>query len=530
MTKPRTLLAADLFCGAGGTSSGLYKAAHNTGYDEVKLIAINHWDVAIATHSANHPGAEHLCESLDNVDPRKAVPGGYLNLMVASPECTHHSVARGGKPINDQSRASAWHICRWAEALYIENILIENVPEFLSWGPIGYNGRPLQSKKGALFHNFIDALKALNYTVDHRLLNAADYGDATSRVRLFIIATRKRKRIEWPEPTHTPDGRRTLFGPTVKWRPAREIIDWELKGKSIFDRRKPLAPKTLKRLAAGARKFWGIDLEPFLVMMYGTNDARSLDKPLPTVTANGKHIALAEPFLIPQFSDHAPRSVDRPLNTLTTTSRGITLCEAQLEPFTLQQQSGGVARPASKPLPTIATKGAISLTEGFLIPFFGERAGQEPRTHSVDEPLPAVTSHGAGALAEPFLVVMKGQSNSASIQQPLPTTTTKSHLGLAEPFIQKYYGTGITKSVEDPLDAVTTKDRFGLVTPIIIERDGQRYFLDIRLRMLQNHELAAAQGFDRGYQFQGNKSQQTKQIGNAVPVTLATRLVESLLQ
>jgi DNA (cytosine-5)-methyltransferase 1 len=232
----KKLHAADLFCGAGGTSTGLVQAAHEVGYDEVKLVAVNHWDVAIATHTANHPGAKHLCETLDNVNPRTAVPSGYLDILVASPECIHHSNARGGTPMNDQSRASAWHICRWAEALYIKTILVENVPEFESWGPLGSNGRPLESKKGALFQNFLDALRSLGYTVDYKLLNAANYGDATSRTRLFVMAKRGRCKIEWPTPTHTADGATTLFGPTQKWRAAREIIDWSLEGHTRVSR------------------------------------------------------------------------------------------------------------------------------------------------------------------------------------------------------------------------------------------------------------------------------------------------------
>lgn len=252
----RLIYAADLFCGAGGTSTGLLHACESLGL-RLKLLAINHWNLAIETHSANHPYAEHLCESMDSVDPRKAVPGGRLQILIASPECTHHSNARGGRPINDQSRASAWHILRWAEALRIDNILVENVREFQSWGPIGTNGRPLKSRRGETYRAFLQALRSLGYEVQDRILNAADFGDPTTRERLFILARRGRAPISWPVPTHTAIAGKTLFGKTQAWRAAREIIDWSIPGQSIFTRKRPLAPATLARMAVGLQKFGG---------------------------------------------------------------------------------------------------------------------------------------------------------------------------------------------------------------------------------------------------------------------------------
>ena len=285
--QPKTITAADLFCGAGGTSTGLSQACEAAGIN-VDLLAVNHWTVAIDTHSRNHPEARHLCESLDNVDPRKVIPGGRLNLLVASPECTHHSNARGGKPMSDQSRASAWHILRWAEALYIDNILIENVREFMNWGPLGVDGRPMKSKRGQTFQAFLAGLRSLNYDVDYRVLNAADYGDPTTRERLFVMARKRPRRVRWPEPTHRPASEEpNLFGKKLPWRTAREVIDWNLPGTSIFHRKRPLSPTTIARIAAGLRKFGGLAAEPFLVMLYGTGKTRSVNDPLPTVTAGG---------------------------------------------------------------------------------------------------------------------------------------------------------------------------------------------------------------------------------------------------
>ncbi len=480
----RVIRAADLFCGAGGTSAGLAAACRDAGL-AVELLAVNHWDVAIETHTANHPWAQHRCESLDNVDPRKAIPGGRLNLLVASPECTHHSRARGGKPCSDQSRASAWHVLRWAEALYVENILVENVPEFLEWGPLGADGRPMRSKKGELFRAFTDGLKALGYRVDYRILNAADYGDATTRQRLFVQARRGGKRITWPEPTHAPRGGRTLFGELRPWRPAREVIDWALPGKSIFDRKRPLAPRTLERIAEGLRRFGGDAAEPFLLAL----------------THGGR-----------------VRSVDRPLPTVTTARRGEW---ALVEPFVIGQHGGAVARLVEEPLPTIATKGAVALVEPFLVPFYGEREGQAPRTHSVEEPVPTIPASPKFGLVEPFLTVLRNNADARSLDDPLPTVTAGGeHVGLVEPFLVPYYGNSGAVPVTQPMPTVTTRDRFGLV---------EQLGVDIRFRMLAPHELAAAMGFPQEYQFTGNREARVKQIGNAVPVNLARALCGALL-
>jgi DNA (cytosine-5)-methyltransferase 1 len=496
VSRERVVKAADLFCGAGGTSSGLWAACEAL-KAKLELLAINHWNVAISTHRQNHSYAQHLCESMDAVDPRKVVPGRKLNLLVASPECTHHSNARGGRPMSDQRRASAWHILRWAEALYIENIIIENVREFRTWGPLGANDRPLKSKRGETYRAFLNALRSLGYTVEDRLLNAADFGDPTTRERLFIVARRGGRKITWPEPTHTSGSLETLFGTLKPWRAAREIIDWSIPGSSIFDRKRPLAPATLARIEAGLRKFGGKNAEPFLVILRRNGSARSLDEPIPTLTAGGKHIALCEPFV-------------------------------------LQQQSGGAPRSVEDPLPTVATKGAISLIEPFIVPFFGERDGQEPRTHSIGSPLPTVTSHGAGALVEPFIVrvnhgVKPGERDphsrrAHSIDDPLSAITTVHGHALIEPFLVKYNGTAKARPISEPLDTVTTKDRFGLV-----ETEHGPARLDIRFRMLRPQELSRAMSFRSDYKFAGNREEQVKQIGNAVPVKLAQALCEAVL-
>jgi DNA (cytosine-5)-methyltransferase 1 len=347
------IFAADLFCGAGGTSTGLIQAAQALGLD-VNLLAINHWNLAIATHSANHPGVEHRCEDLDNVNPRKVVPGGYLDLLVASPECMSHSRARGGTPKNDQSRATAFHVLRWAEALYVKDILIENVPEFTRWGPLDKDGEPIKRLEGQVFLSFIHTLESLGYNVDWRLINCADFGDPTTRERLFIQA-RREKPVSWPEPSH---GAVDMFEQRRPYHTAREIIDWTIKAESIFSRKRPLKPNTMRRIAKGLQKFSGLPfitstggpvgqgrnpkgmdepistilsddhhalVEPFLVMFYGQGNARSVDIPMPVVTAQGEHIGLCEPFLVEYHGDSGNnervREVDKPLPTVDTSNR-----------------------------------------------------------------------------------------------------------------------------------------------------------------------------------------------------------------
>lgn len=487
MTTPRTIQAADLFCGAGGTSSGLYHACDHASV-RLDLVAINHWTVAIQTHTSNHPDARHICAPLEGLDPRKAVPSGRLDILVASPECTHHSIARGGRPVSDQLRASAWHILRWAELLRIDNILIENVREFRDWGPTNAAGKPIKSRRGDMYQAFLNALRALNYNVEDRILNAADYGDPTTRRRLFIMARRGGKTINWPEASHG-------IGIKHAYRTAREIIDWSLPGQSIFCRRKPLAPRTVARIAAGIRKYGGENAQPFLTMLYGTNDVRSVDRPCPTITAGGQHIGLVQPFLIKYHGDHA--------GTNDSAERNCSL---------------------DFPIPTLDTSNRYGLVEPFVI--HTNHEGGE-RTHSIDLPLPTVTCghRGEMALIEPFIIGQQSKSAPRTVDEPLPTIATKGAIALVEPFLTKYYGTAKTQGTDEPLDTITTKDRFGLVEPSADDRG----VLDIRFRMLQPHELAAAMSFENGYRFSGNKTDQIKQIGNAVPVQLAAALCGSLL-
>lgn len=453
----KTFHMADLFCGAGGTSTGAMQAAAALGY-RVNLTAINHWTTAIATHTANHPEARHFCQSLDTINPRELYKRGQLDLLWGSPECMSHSKARGGLPVNDQSRATAWCITRWAEALQPSVILVENVEEFADWGPIGTNGRPLKTRKGDTFRAWCDALRSLGYKVDHRILCAADYGDPTTRRRLFVQAVRGHRKITWPEPSHssTPGN---LFA-QKPWVPARDVINWDHPSQSIFTRKRPLSPNTLRRIEVGLKK-------------YGLR-----------------------PFSVPQQSRLETRDLGLPMQTIVGSSTGEGLCQPWLQ----------------------------------RVGHYGKDGNGSHQHRGLDEPIATITTKQEMALAQPYLVQLRGTNPSQlngsgiSLSSPIPSLTAGGrHQGLCEPFLTKFYGTGTAVGLDEPLDTVTTKERFGLCQPIINIGD-ENYLLDIHFRMLQPDELALAQGFPSTYQFVGNKTQVTKQIGNAVPCGLSRAL------
>lgn len=327
----------DLFAGCGGATSAAVEACEERGLS-MDGVAVNHNKRAIETHWANFPWVRHERQDIRALQPRRVVPSGRRDFIIAAPECRAYSPARGKKPWKPQFRTSPREILRFMRDLQAPDALIENVREFQDWGPLDDNGDPIPAFKGIFFKRFVDAVRDLGYNVGGRVLCAADYGDATTRERLFLQC-RRGLPITWPSATHTRE----------EWRPARDIIDWSLKGESIYNRRKPLVENTMLRILAGLEKFCLQELTPFLVMFYGTNDVRSLLKPLPTITAKGQHIGLVD-FVLPQHSGGAPRSVDQPL-------------------------------------PTIATAGAISLIRTFLVKYYGTGGAV-----SLDEPLDTITT------------------------------------------------------------------------------------------------------------------------------------------
>lgn len=466
---------ADLFCGGGGTSTGMIEAFKKAGLD-YSLIGINHWDVAIQTNKLNHKG-DYYCASIYGVEPTDVVKGGVLDILWASPECTNHSRAKGGIPRQNQSRCQPEILLTWLSKLVVKRMYIENVVEFREWGPllgkeIEFNGKiykmgfPDPRKKGLIFRDFIKAIKARGYKVDWRILNAADYGAPTCRERLIIQAVKigTGEKIVWPMPTHAKEP--GLFN-EKPWVPAKDIIDWSIKGESIFNRKHPLAENTLKRIENGIRKYWGQWAEPFLIMLRGTDpkqlgrSSQPLTLPIPTITANGTHIGLVRPFLT--------------------------------------HYHGG--------------------------------EGGEKRTSGIMEPLPVCDCSNRYGLVEPLFIPQQSAGTVKPVTNPLPTISTAGAISLVEPLIQAYYGNNDQcKPVSRTLDTITTKDRFGLLEGKLLKMsNGETYKLDITFRMLQPHELAAAMSFPKNYKFCGNKTEQIRQIGNAVCPKLSECLISAAL-
>ncbi len=556
----RKILIADLLCGAGGSSTGAIRALLAMGFrmEDIVLTCVNHWPVAIDTHSRNHPTARHHVQDIATVRPHILVPEGYLDLLMASPTCTHHSVARGGKPTSDQQRSDPWHIITWLTELRVKRLIIENVWEFIGWGPVDpLTGKPIASRKGEYFHAWIETLKRLGFEPEWRKLNAADYGDATTRQRFILMARSDGRRVRWPMPTHRPRAEigADLFGGAQPWKPAREIIDWSIKGKSIFNRPKDLAPKTMARIYAGAVKnSWPA---PFLVILRNHMAARGIDLPLPTIAAGGTHIGLAQPVLVNMKKGAAPRGDDAPLPTQTSAAGHIALAE----PFVLSQASGGAPRAVEEPIPT-ATTGGNGASHALISPYYGTGSGET--CISADEPLPTCTAKGRFGMVVP-VTQSGGGATARDVSQPIPTMTTAKggEFAIVMPVTHDDNGNR-ARGAAEPLPTVTGANRgeLAFIVAQFGEREGQaprvheigepaptlcatgRVNLvegsiageepcyDILFRMLEPHELAAAMGFnteEATYEFTGTKTEQIKQIGNAVSVAKMRACVSALM-
>jgi len=568
----KRLLVADLFCGAGGTSTGAERAVRAIGR-KMTLVCVNHWPVAIETHKKNHPSARHYVEDVAVADPVKLVPEGYLDLLMASPECRFYSRARGGKPVHDQSRMNPWAVLRWLTSLNVRCLLVENVPEFIDWGPLLADGTPDPRHKGEFFQSWFFAIQKAGYQTEWHYLNAADFGDATTRTRFFLIARKDGKSVRWPSATHSPTGGVDMVEHLHKWRAAREIIDWSNPGRSLLDdphyQRRPLSEKTRRRIAKGLLRFGGqlaplyiqllgIDddvhdsvddsVQPFVMGKQGSPAIRSTDQPVPTVTTMGAPL-LVNPTLVKYFGTAFASSVDKPVPTLTTKSR-YGLVNPKIEPFVLGQHSGSAPRSGEKPIPTIMSDGAIALITPFIVQNRIRPDGD--RVYDIRKPINTVTGHGAGALVNPILVDVNhsgGDGRSRDVDDPLGTVTTRRGTSLVEPVIVQTDQTGrngsYVRPVTAPLSTIVTKQNIALVEPVIeavkarrvdprrlILIDDEPYLLDLRFRMLSNLELARAMGFsdeESNYEFVGNISEVTRQIGNAVPVNMAKALVLAIL-
>lgn len=515
-------LIVDSFAGGGGASLGVEWALGRS-----PDIAINHDAEAIAVHTVNHPTTRHYCEDVWAVDPAEATQGRRVGLMWLSPDCKHFSKAKGGKPVEKKIRGLAWIAVRWAKAVRPRVIVLENVEEFADWGPLAEDGRPCPMRKGHTFRRFVKMLQNQGYAVDWQELVAADYGTPTSRKRLFLVARCDGQPIVWPEPTH---GRGL-----APYRTAAECIDWHDPCPSIFERARPLAENTLRRIARGIRKYVIEAPQPFIVGVggrMGQSPERGVDRPMQTVTAKGD-AALVVPFLTEHANSSTQRifRADEPLRTQCAQVKGGHF--AVVAPTLIQtgygEREGQQPRAPGldKPLGTVVAGGQKhALVAAFLAKHYGGVVGQP-----VPQALGTVTSIDHHSLVTSHLMVNNTGHSGGRADAPMATITTGNHIAEVRAFLVAYYGNEKEgQPMLDPVRTVTTKDRLGLVTVA-----GEEYAIaDIGMRMLQPRELFRAQGFPDTYRIDSTadgialpKSTQVRLCGNSVCPPVAAAVIRA---
>lgn len=549
-------LIVDLFAGGGGASTGLAQAL---GRDPD--IAINHDAAALAMHAANHPCTRHMQNDITRVLPLAATRGRPVAILHASPDCTHFSKAKGGKPRSQYIRDLAWVVIRWAEDTHPSLITLENVEEFLTWGPLDKHGHPIKERKGDTFRAWVRRLRRLGYRVEWRLLRVCDYGAPTTRRRLFVVARRDKKPIVWPAPTHgDPKSSEVRDSKLLPWRTAAECIDWTLRSRSIFDRKKPLALNTQRRIAEGLRRYVLHAAEPFIVTYYGQKkpgDFRGQDlaRPLPTQTTENR-FGLVAPVLSRQFGQSIGQRVDAPHPTVTQCNH-----DALIAASLVKMRGRNIGAAVDEPLRTVSTQGQhYALVEAACIAkHYGGVVG-----HTMQQPLGTITSIDHHSLVSACLTKYYGKSDCSGVDEPLHTLTSKEHMALTSACLVKYYGTARAADMGDPMHTITAKARMGLVkaeahkdavpgrykqvreflrTWGVIDAADEAEFVyrgvvlritDILMRMLAPRELYTAQGFPADYIIDrlpdGTRLTKTAQIrmcGNSVPPQFVAALVHA---
>lgn len=471
----------DCFAGGGGASVGIEMALGR----QVD-IAVNHDPQAIRMHKTNHPDTLHLTEDIFTADLTKHIKNRHVALMWASPDCTSHSKAKGGKPRKSSLRILPWAVYKHAKAILPDVIIMENVEEIQQWGPLDERGYPIKERKGEEYQRFIQSMKGLGYAFDSRELVAADYGAPTTRKRWYAIFRRDKKPIAWPEPTHSKTGQDGL----QKWVPVSAVLDFSDMGKSIFGRKKPLAENTMKRIARGLQKFVFENPEPFMVQVNHSGDTfrgQSIHDPIPTITQ--KHgFGLVSPYIIQYHSETKDGEV-----------RG---------------------QKVEEPLRTIDTSNRYGAVMAFLTKFYKTDTGQ-----SLYEPIHTITT-SPGHFGQVSVLAVKLEE---LLKSGVTEETAKKCTWVSK-FIIEYYGSGTGQTVDKPLHTIVTKDKFALITVL-----GNEYaILDIFLRMLTPEELKLGQGFPKDYIINRDyrwktypKSEQVKRIGNSVVPIMAKALVEA---
>ena len=532
-------LVIDNFAGGGGASTGI-EAAIGRPID----VAINHDDEALAMHAANHPATRHICQSVWKADPLDVTGGQPVALAWFSPDCKHFSKAKGGKPVKKNIRDLAWVVVHWAQRVRPRVIMLENVEEFRDWGPLVEvaDGKlmPCPVRKGFTYRRWKRALQKLGYRIEERELRASDYGAPTIRKRLFVIARCDGLPIVWPQPTHGP-------GRALPWRTAAECIDWSIPCPSIFGRAKPLAENTLRRIAAGIRRYVIEAAEPFIVPRYGERDGQaprtsSMHAPFNTVTPDANVGSLVIPTIarIGQTGGGGKYAygVDEPLTTITSKAEHL-LVGAHITKF--RGGAGGSA--ADQPMPTVTANSFIKRPGGapplgvvaaFLAKHYG---GHETPGTACDRPISTLTTQDHHHLVSAHLLSLKGSERRARpVDAPVPAVTAQGwHVAEVRAFLVKYYSAAQHgQALAEPLHSVTAKPRFGLVMV-----HGEPYeIVDIGMRMLSPRELFRAQGFPDSYVIDCprpadgkplTKTSQVRMCGNSVCPPISEALVRANL-
>lgn len=571
-------IVVDLFAGGGGASIALEQAL-GRGPD----IAINHDRFAVGMHAANHPTTRHLCEDIWQADPRALCAGRRVGWLHASPDCTHFSQAKGGQPRSRATRSLSWVVLKWCGQARPRCFSLENVVQILKWGPLvakrdKTTGRvmkldgtiaapgervpvwqqfliPDPRHAGRTWGHFIAALRRLGYTVDWRALRACDFGAGTSRTRLFLIGRHDGESIRWPVPTHGPG-----FQPFVT---AADCIDWSIPCPSIFERKKPLADATCRRITRGIKRYVIDAAEPFIVPNNTNNAPQPVREPLPTITTCGGRNLIVHPVIAPFLTEHAnashvgPLHADEPLRTQCANVKGghFALASATLVQTGYGERDGQAPRALDlqQPIGTIVGGAAKhALVTAFLEQANGGGPNGNPApARSASDPLSSITSTGsqqrvvtahmaklrctssAADVAEPLSTISAGGEHHAVVECTLSPEAEAGALRVAA-FLTTYYGNGDAVSLRDPLDTITTRDRLALVT---VHLHGQPYVIvDIGLRMLKPRELYRAQGFPLDYIIDRTAdgtpltgTQQVRMVGNSVSPPPLRALAEANL-
>lgn len=516
-------LIVDNFAGGGGASTGI-ELATGRAVD----IAINHDPYAILMHQTNHPYTRHFCESVWDVNPAEICAGSPVGLMWLSPDCKHFSRAKGGKPVDKNVRGLAWIALRWAATVRPRVIILENVPEFVTWGRIGKDGKPDKRYTGETFRSFVYQLKQKGYDVDWRELKACDYGAPTIRKRFFLIARCDGKPIVFPKPTHG-NGKGLL-----PYRTAAECIDWSIPCPSIFERKKPLADNTLRRIARGLVKFTIKADKPFIVNYKFDNPPESASDSLSTITAVRSHYVTV-PSVQKYYGGIVGSDVTEPLGTVTAVDHNALMAANLIQYHSEQSRSEVRGQSLDKPIMTVDMSNRYGLTSAHIVKYYSG-----DNYSSVKDPLHTVTVKERNALVESHLCVLRNNMDCKSLTEPLPTECTSGgHFAEIRTKIVKYeHGTnlGYWDKVRELLNKYCDYNLADDEVLLLVINGEQYYIADIGMRMLEPRELYLAQGFPADYiidhDYKGNRYPRTQQVarcGNAVPPPFAEALVRANL-